>query len=257
MQSKNTHFTAYSLHYKRMRNKRPAEDIWLPQIRRDFYKPWMDKFKRDDPILDVGCGWGHQIFILHHLGFTNIRGIEIVEDSLRIALEEVGEMGSIELADAFDFLADASMKFSVIVLNDVLEHIPRHRTEELLRLVYRALRPGGVISVRVPNMSSILASFSMHLDFTHFVGYTEFSLMQVLDSAGFVDHKVVMSRPKLFLSLVAPLRSMKRFVRVLFYLTNKALHLSFFLIRAQQLFPKTFEYNLEMYSHKPDGENGR
>ncbi len=249
-------FSAYTLHYRRMGNRKPAEDIWLPQIRRDFCKPWMNRIDRDVPILDVGCGWGHQIFILHHLGFTNIGGIEIVEDSCEIAREAVGEMAKIELADAFDYLAGRFEEFAVIILNDVLEHIPRDRTLELLKLVRQALRPGGFVSIRVPNMSSLLASFSMYLDFTHVVGFTEYSLMQVLDQSGFEGHEVVDSRPRLLFSFVSPLRSLKRMGRVLFYFANKALHLLLYLIRAQRLFPQTFEYNLEIYSQKPELGNG-
>lgn len=248
-------FSAYEQHFQRMENRRPAEDIWVPQIRRDFFKPWMNRFGGDDPVLDIGCGWGHQIFILHHLGFTNIKGIEIVEESRRIASEEVGTMASIELADAFDYLAERSGEFAVIILNDVLEHIPRERTVELLKLIHQALRPGGVFSVRVPNMASLLAPFSMHLDFTHVVGFTEFSLMQVLDQAGFRDHRLVARRPRLFFSRDAPGRSLARLCRVLLYLANKALHLSLYLIRAQRLYPRTFEYNLEMYTHKPGPEH--
>jgi hypothetical protein len=100
-------------------------------------------------------------------------------------------------------------------------------------------------------MSSLLASFSRDLDFTHVVGFTEFSLMQALDLAGFGDHRLVPMRPRLFLSLRHPLRALLRMGRFLLHMVNKGVHLGLYCLRSQGLYPKEFEYNLEIYSRKP------
>ena len=38
-------------------------------------------------------------------------------------------------------------------------------------------------------MANLFASYSHHIDITHVTGYTEYSLMQVLDQAGFHEHR--------------------------------------------------------------------
>lgn len=250
MSEPNEYFSSYEKHFQRMGNQLPSKDIFLWQIERDFSKPWMRGLDKNAAILDIGCGWGHQLFILRHLGFTNLRGIEIVEDSWRIARQELGAGAIVELADAFQYLVGQNDAFDVIILNDVLEHIPRQGTLELLRLIHGALKPGGIISVRVPNMSSLLASFSRDLDFTHVVGFTEFSLMQALDLAGFSDHRLVPMRPKLFFSFRHPLRVLLRLARALLYGLNRGLHLGLYCLRSQRLYPREYEYNLEIYSQK-------
>jgi hypothetical protein len=40
-------------------------------------------------------------------------------------------------------------------------------------------------------MASLIATYTRNVDITHMAGYTEQSLYQCLDVAGFVDHKVL------------------------------------------------------------------
>ena len=59
---------------------------------------------------------------------------------------------NVVLADGFEFLNEALRRgdyFYVIVLNEVIEHIPKHRILELLKLVFDALEPGGSSLKRV------------------------------------------------------------------------------------------------------------
>ena len=63
----------------------------------------------------------------------------------------------------------------------------------MLSQIRQALAEGGTVVVRVPNMSNVLASFGRYGDATHVTGYTEYSLMQVLDQAGFENHHIVES----------------------------------------------------------------
>lgn len=191
-------YGTYALHYQRMLNERPS--IQFRNFDFDRYlhaRPWLAGIDYKAPILDVGCGFGQQLFIFKKLGFTNLFGIEITNQSLQIAAEELGAEVKLELVDAFDFLQAHKNCFAAITCNDVLEHIPRENTIHLLALINESLTPDGVISLRVPNMSSLLSAYSMYLDFTHLTGFTEFSLMQVLDLAGFADHQLLRPRREL------------------------------------------------------------
>jgi hypothetical protein len=67
-----------------------------------------------------------------------------------------------------------------------LEHVPKSDTVELLAACRRALMPGGVLLLEVPNMGDPFNGvYSRYADFTHEVGFTEESLRYVLDLGGF------------------------------------------------------------------------
>ena len=90
-----------------------------------------------------------------------------------------------------EYLADRDSVYDLITLNDVLEHIPTTEVMGLLKALRSALRPGGTLVIRVPNIANLFASYSRYLDITHVAGFTEYSLMQVFDKAEFVEHQMV------------------------------------------------------------------
>jgi 2-polyprenyl-3-methyl-5-hydroxy-6-metoxy-1,4-benzoquinol methylase len=241
-------YSAYHLHYARMLNQRPSLQITDKHIE-SYRKPWLGEIHRDTRILDVGCGMGHQLFILKKLGYRQLHGIEITKTSLDVAREELGEDVELILADAFEYLPRVPQRFGCIICNDVLEHIPRERTIEFLQLIHGALQRGGIVVLRVPNMASLLAQYSMYLDFTHVVGFTEFSLMQVLDIAGFENHCVIYPERRINWKewrLQRPLSNLG-----ITAIANDWLHRLLYRLRGQTPMPTVFDYNIEIYSHKP------
>lgn len=243
-------FEKYGKHYERMGNRVPSDEVFLPAVRHEYERPWMHGLAADAAILDCGCGAGRQLYALNKMGFKNLFGIELADELLNIACADLDQSIKLEKADAFEFLARNKGTFDVIILNDVLEHIPRERTVELLSLMHSALRPDGIVSIRVPNMGSILASYSMYLDFTHVVGFTEFSLMQLLDKVQFSGHTLVSCRPRIFLNFHYPLKIAKSLVRLLLYAGNLSLHRGVYLLRWQRPIPTQFGYNIEIFSYK-------
>jgi SAM-dependent methyltransferase len=244
-------FQAYFSHYERMGHRRPSQSLDPITIKTWFIRRWMDDLPRNAAILDIGCGWGHQLYALGKSGFYDLFGIEIAESSFRIASEELRDIAQIEFVDAFDYLPNISNKFDVVILNDVLEHIGRARTVSLLRMVFAALKSGGFISVRVPNGASLLASYSMSIDFTHLVSFNEYSLMQVLDMAGFERHTVISSRPRCGFSTRHLGPSLRSFARALAHPLNRSVHLALYLLRLQLPLPRETAYNVEVLSRKP------
>ena len=78
------------------------------------------------------------------------------------------------------------------MLNDVSEHIPPPEMLVKLARLRLALRPGRHVVPRVPNMANLFAAYSRYMDISHVAEDTEQSLMQVLDQAGFVEHRLVL-----------------------------------------------------------------
>lgn len=240
----------YGNHYQRVGNRVPSDEVFIPALRHEYERPWMKGLAPDAAIFDCGCGSGRQLYALSRMGFKNIFGIDVAEELLTIARADLDKSVKLVNMDAFEFLGKNEGKFDVVILNDVLEHIPRERTVELLRLIHTALRPGGIVNIRVPNMGSILAAYSMYLDFTHVVGFTEYSLMQLLDEVTFSGHTIISSRPRVFFNIHYPLKIAKSLVRLFLYAGNVALHKSLYLLRWQRPMPTQFGYNVEIFSYK-------
>lgn len=70
-------------------------------------------------------------------------------------------------------------------MNGVLEHIPKKVIVKALELVHKSLRKGGIFIVKVPNMANPFGLYSRYIDITHETGFTEYSLYEVLNVAGF------------------------------------------------------------------------
>jgi len=247
--TKDTYFN-YDQQYQRMLNRRPTELVTASVVS-TYSPPWLKGVTKDVAVLDVGCGYGYQLLLLSRLGFNNLHGIEASHSSHRIACEELAGLAELELADAFEYLPEKKETYDLIILNDVLEHIPREKTVELLVLIHDALHENGKVVIRVPNMSSLLAQYSMYLDFTHIVGFTEFSLMQCLDWADFHNHQVVTRRAGIDLKTWRPWRPFRRLG--LGRLLNDWVHKVFYFIRQQSPKPTTYDYNLELWSVKAPG----
>jgi 2-polyprenyl-3-methyl-5-hydroxy-6-metoxy-1,4-benzoquinol methylase len=160
----------------------------------DWYGPYLPKNK-DARILDLGCGMGHFLYFLKKMGYSNFIGIEISPQQVAFVRKYV--TNNVILADGFDFLKEVLEKgdyFDVIVLNDVIEHIPKEKILELLKLIFNTLKPGGKVIIKTPNMSNPFNLRSRYMDFTHEVGFTEHSLYEVLYTVGFRKIRVFGAR---------------------------------------------------------------
>jgi 2-polyprenyl-3-methyl-5-hydroxy-6-metoxy-1,4-benzoquinol methylase len=158
---------------------------YMAQCYRDWYGPYLPK-NRDARILDFGCGMGHFLYFLKKMGYSNFIGIDISSQQVDFVKKYI--TSNVILADGIDFLKESLRKrdwFDVIILNDVIEHIPKVKTLELLKLIFNALKPGGKVFIKTENMGNPFNLNTRYKDFTHETGFTEHSLYQVLYVAGF------------------------------------------------------------------------
>ncbi len=244
-------FDMYDLHYARVGNKPP--DWEAADMSPEDYackRPWLPK-SVTARILDFGCGWGHQLLALWCAGYKNIEGVELVSRQARTANECAQGRFPILCMDGREYLIGKEAAYDLIILNDVFEHIPPSDALELLLTLKAALRRGGTLVIRVPNMANIFASYSYHLDITHVAGYTEYSLMQILDQAGFVAHRLVL--PDLGLDLRRwrpwiPWRGLNLRTGM-----DYLLHKGLYWLRGYTK-PCIYGTNIEMYSKKPMDE---
>jgi len=127
-----------------------------------FYLP---HFSRCHYVLDIGCGRGEFLELMQESGVA-ARGIDLNEECVAICRQKGLEA---QLADVFTYLDELPAGgFDGIFCGQVVEHIAPERVPDLIRLMARALQPGGVVVVETPNPES-LAIFATHfyIDPTH------------------------------------------------------------------------------------------
>lgn len=135
---------------------RPAS--WLARLNRRYaMTKRASLIERHAPargrVLDIGCATGLFLDALRARGWQT-QGVELVEHAARLARERLGldvRTGTLQAAGF------PSAWFDAVTMWDVLEHVPDPIAE--LREVCRVLKPGGVLVLRIPDVSSPEARF--------------------------------------------------------------------------------------------------
>ena len=145
------------------------------------YLPWLSKVPA--PVLDVGCGRGEALALLRDHGIP-ARGIDSSARMVALCRERGLEA---EEGDAFAALAALPEgSLGGLVSFHVIEHLPAASLDRLVRLAYRALKPGGVLILETPNpLSMLVAARSFWLDPTHVRPVHPESLKLMYELAGF------------------------------------------------------------------------
>jgi len=154
-----------------------------------FYRNYKNYLPSDRSanILDIGCGNGIFLRFLKKMNFYNSEGFDLSIENV----EECKKFGlSVDFGDAFEYLSQNNKKYSVIVLNDVIEHIPKNEVVDKMQLLKSHLEDGGYVIVKTLNMSNPISVNTLYCDFTHEYGYTEKNIVQVFSLAGFNNCEV-------------------------------------------------------------------
>ena len=141
------------------------------------------RFRGHAPVLDIGCGRGEMLEVFRDAGIQ-AQGIDLSDDSIALCLARGLDA---ERADLFEYLGgltDASL--GGVVCCQVVEHLPPERVPELIALMHRKLRAGGLAAIETPN-PECLAIFATHfyLDPTHRHPIPPALLSFYLEEAGF------------------------------------------------------------------------
>lgn len=159
--------------------------------------PWLPE-ERNAAIIDVGCGWGTLLLDLQQRGYENLLGVEGDAEVAREAENRCLDKGiRIVHSEAISFFEHTTLIADRVLLFHVLEHFPSTDGRRLLGAIREHLRDGGQIVIEVPNMSSVTGMNMQCSDLTHATAFTEYSLRQLLDDAGFENASVICSPPPL------------------------------------------------------------
>jgi SAM-dependent methyltransferase len=105
-------------------------------------------------VLDAGCGTGGYLRWLLDVGsFEGAAGVDVAEAAIHLARERVPE-AELHVAP-LSSLPFGDGAFSLVVTNDVLQHVDDAELEQSYRELLRVLKPGGVLLVRTNGSRSV------------------------------------------------------------------------------------------------------
>jgi len=195
-------------------------------------------------IVEIGSGYGHLLRFLAEQGYRNLGAIDSSRALLGGVRQRLGSLLSAScVGDLVETLNLNPRAFDVIIMFDVIEHVPFGRLVAAVQAIHRALRPSGRVILRTPNMANILGVYSRYMDFTHYIGFTEFSLTYLLRQGGFLEPQLYIPRPMGSFSRRLQIRLMRRLQRVLFRWQDRTV-------------PRCFDKNIIMFSEMESSESG-
>lgn len=172
----------YSIHYRTWHNESEAHVADMTKYYQGVLGTHLPT-PHGKRLLDVGCGMGLALRAMKDYGFDWVHGIDVSPEQIA-ACRRLGE--SCELVeDTHAYLSNCQERYDVVLLLDVLEHIPVGEQIEVMRALLSVIEPGGRVIITVPNATSPLAARWRYIDFTHHSSFTEHSLRFVLLNAGF------------------------------------------------------------------------
>ena len=109
--------------------------------------------KKGDSVLEVGCGIGTltELMLRYLEPSANLTAVDVSEKSIAFAKERLSRYQNLTL-EVFDFTqAVKESLYDVIVLPDVIEHIPLELHKQLFVNLSRMLKNSGFILIHIPD----------------------------------------------------------------------------------------------------------
>ncbi|MBU1131461.1 class I SAM-dependent methyltransferase [Patescibacteria group bacterium] len=123
------------------------------ELRSKLYKDFFSKLKEGIPggnILDIGCSMGQFLKMGKDLGYE-VLGLELNEEAAQRAKKKFGVPVERKLLEECSFDDNS---FDIISMFGVIEHLPN--PVEVIKDVYRILKPGGAFIGLCPNVNSLV-----------------------------------------------------------------------------------------------------
>jgi O-antigen chain-terminating methyltransferase len=151
---------------------------------RERQRPYVDDFRDQAPVLDIGCGRGEFVALLREAGI-DARGIDADADMVAYA---EGDGLPVEQADAVEHLSaleDGSL--GGIFMSQVVEHLPPPTLVRVFELAVAKLRPGGLLVAETINPLSPIALRNYFADLTHAQPLVPETLELLARQSGFAE----------------------------------------------------------------------
>lgn len=142
---------------------------------------------KDAAVLDLGFGTGWFLAACLRLGYTNLSGADFgIAHKAYVKAWNPSVVTLFEIEnDIGSYLADQPERYDFIHMSHVIEHIPKYSLLWVVDAIYRALKPGGTLMLRTPNMEGPCANSSLYVTLAHEYGFSSGNLESLLDICGF------------------------------------------------------------------------
>ena len=140
-------------------------------------------------ILEVGCGAGYGAVLLSTLHPRSYVGIDLMPEMIDLAQKQPGlENATFHVLDATDMGTFPDQSKDVVVIFDILHHIPKWR--QVVRECHRVLKVGGQLFLEEPSATAIrLWDAIFHWDHPTDALFSRLELEDRLREVGFVIRK--------------------------------------------------------------------
>ncbi len=163
-----------------------AQDFWLESLgRANRFNAWVADLVApavSGRVLEIGCGTGNFTGLLAERA-TSVTAVDLNPEYVEAARRRWDGDPRLSFHCRDATAADWDAEFDTIVLLDVLEHI--EDDAGFLGALYRALRPGGTLILKVPSGEWLYGSLDRAIG--HHRRYTKASLGRALGNAGYLD----------------------------------------------------------------------
>jgi len=152
----------------------------IEYIHYNFGKFINPRLTKNTSVLEVGPGFGE---FIEYCTEKKIKKIDIIENDNSVAkyIEKRYKVRKIFVTKNLLKISTKLDTYQVIMMTQVLEHIPVAEHKDIIRTLYSHLSPNGVLIITVPNIGNPLAVFERYYDYTHHTAFTEHSLEQMID----------------------------------------------------------------------------
>lgn len=126
----------------------PRENIYGSLNRLKWFKKFITK---NDVIVDLGCGTGSMVTIPLIVQGYNVVGIDLDEKSIEYGKNLLKFYGLDETRLICADFKDCSIKPTIIILSQVIEHLSDESITVLMKTIFSKLTSDGKVLVTVPN----------------------------------------------------------------------------------------------------------
>lgn len=144
---------------------------------------YVEYFKGQGPVLDIGCGRGEFLELLREAGIP-ARGVDIDLDMVLHCRDKGLDVVKEDAFASLEALPDESL--GGIFAAQVIEHLEPSRIIELVKLCHRKLRPGSALILETLNPESLFVHYKWFwMDLTHTRLIHPETLKFLFESVGF------------------------------------------------------------------------
>jgi O-antigen chain-terminating methyltransferase len=156
-------------------------------------RAYVEYFRGQNDILDIGCGRGEFLELLGETGIT-VKGVDLDLDMILYCREKGLDVVQEDGLAYLDSLPDEAL--GGIFAAQVIEHLEPTLIIDLVKLCRRKLRPGGILILETLNPKCLMIfAESFYMDFSHIKPIHPEAMKFLFESTGFLNIELKFSAP--------------------------------------------------------------